>query len=180
MKCDSQAGSRSTAILNQAAVLSLNKTALDDSRKRGDFGRIAVCADRTDQAFVNHALRIGIDGITQSIIETEDALETLLSSLWTSGRYFSPTVLSTIQDLHASDSWTKFLTDKEIALLPWFSRAVSKEAIGRNFGIAESTVRAHRDAIRSKLGLTAPELIVWCHDMGFAQGFLKPDYCQEH
>ncbi|WP_221032037.1 response regulator transcription factor [Actomonas aquatica] len=72
-----------------------------------------------------------------------------------SGRpYYTDFITQARRDLfRATDSFTKVLSNTEMALLPFFGQGLHNEDIARERGLSAATVQTHRRNIMAKLGL---------------------------
>lgn len=108
-----------------------------------------------------------IDKSTQTVDELHHALDAIANGK----KYFSPSVQAVREKLvHATDSFVKVLSSREIAILREVGNGKDDESIAQVFQIAAATVKWHRKQIMYKLGLHShTDLVIYANLQGFSK-----------
>jgi len=127
-------------------------------------------------------LRISQSAVDGVVWKTPDAPRELLSACRAvlNGRtYFPATFHLALRECHARpDAFSKFLSDRELELMPLFGRGLSDAEVAKCSGISVSTAHPHRQRIMAKLDLHGiAELMRWAVEKGFIHEALPAAPC---
>jgi DNA-binding NarL/FixJ family response regulator len=122
---------------------------LDQIRKRFPETKVVVLSVSTDEQLIESVLRRGASAYIVKSVNPIDLPSALRQA-------YDRTVYHAIGLPQESDSAAKAagLTDRETAILGAVVRGLSNEAIGKEFWVAEQTVKFHLTNIYRKLGVS--------------------------
>ncbi|AHF92387.1 histidine kinase [Opitutaceae bacterium TAV5] len=142
-----------------------------DLRSVAGGARILVLSAHIDHYSVHRIHGAGVDGFIDKNEQSPEVLCNAMREVVAGRRFFSAAVSRAQAALRADPhAFTKLLTDREIEALRLFGLGLSNEDVAGRFGVNPLTVRNHRRAIMTKLGIhSTPELVRYAIENGFTR-----------
>ncbi|MEO0794657.1 MAG: response regulator transcription factor [Verrucomicrobiota bacterium] len=131
--------------------------------------RILAVSAKMDTVTVFRLLKSGVHGYVNKFSDQLDTVMDALENLSRGEPYFSESFDQVKNEIKRDPmAFYKILSNKELELLPLFSKGLDDEAIGIKYKLSANTVRWHRRNIMKKLEIHATtELMRY----GIAHGF---------
>ncbi len=124
---------------------------IDQLKKHGPDVKTVVLSAYDDAEHIQAAFRRGADGYIVKTINPADLASALRQAM--DGTFFSP-----VEPAGAAEPETAAsagLTERELDILKAVARGLSNQRIGKEFWIAEQTVKFHLSNIYRKLGVSS-------------------------
>ena len=143
--------------------------------------RLLLLAARCHEAVLFQAGQAHVAGLLWKTPAATGALPLALAEIAAGRRYLRPEVGAALRRLRGdSGSFFKFVSERELELLPVFGRGGTDDAIAAEVGLSPLTVKSHRQHILAKLGLhRSVDLVHWAIRSGFvaepAPAAVRPD-----
>ncbi len=136
--------------------------------------RILALSAKMDTVTVFRLLQSGVHGYVSKYTDRLDTILEALEALENGEPYFTESFEQVRQEIKRDPlAFYKILSNKELELLPLYSKGFDDQAIADITNLSPKTVRWHRRNIMQKLELHAStELMRY----GIEQGFWDPDY----
>ncbi len=132
--------------------------------------RVLLLTVRSDPAFLYRVMLGHAAGVVCKTARLHVELRRALD-VCCDGRSYLPADVAVALNRFRRDpnAFFKFLSNREISLLPHFGRGESDGDIGAAVGLSPATVHSHRQSVTRKLDVhTSAELMRWCAENGFS------------
>ena len=131
--------------------------------------RIALFTVRNDNVVLHSYDRLSLDGLIWKDCIDESSFHASLKRLCGGSRYFAPELENIKRKSRmSSNAWWKILSERELALIPWFGKGLSDAEVAAQMSANPATTRVHRQNIMRKLQLhRSIDLVHWACSEGF-------------
>jgi len=134
--------------------------------------RLLLLAARSHDAVLYQAGQAHVAGLLWKSPAATAALPLALAEVAAGRRFLPPEIGAALRRLRGdSGSFFKFLSERELELVPVFGLGGTDDEIAGRVGLSRLTIKSHRQHILAKLGLhRSVDLVHWAIRNGFVAG----------
>lgn len=135
--------------------------------------KVIALTSHTDEFTIHRAMHVRLHGFVDKNEQPLDVIRQAVESVLDGHQYLSKTVRRVREEIRYDPvSFSKVLSDREIALLSLLGQGMTNEEIATQIGLAVSTVKLHRNKIMMRIGVhSTPQLMRYA----LAKGFVHTD-----
>jgi DNA-binding NarL/FixJ family response regulator len=144
---------------------------VDRVRKQLPMLRVLVVSSHCDDYTLFRVEKSGVQGFVDKNSNTVETLREALLAIETGRIYFS-SAFQAAKNARRADpaSFSKVLSDRELAVLSLIGQGLSDSEIGERLGVSYRTAQTHRSWILRKLEIKGtPKLIAFAIENGFTR-----------